>query len=120
MDSSIELPDKLKQNETPRKSVKLKDLLIQKVDFLKMDIEGAEYEVIKDCKENLKNVSNLFLEYHGKFSDNHKLIEIFQIIESAGFKFYIKEAASLYPTPFFRKATTYPYDVQLNIFAFRD
>jgi FkbM family methyltransferase len=102
------------------KCTRLKRILEEPVDILKMDIEGAEYEVIKDCQENLKNVSNLFLEYHGKFSDNHKLIEIFQIIESAGFKFYVKEAANLYPTPFFRKATTYPYDVQLNIFAFRD
>lgn len=121
-----DLGGKIKDSKTKGENIslikctRLKTLLDEPIDFLKLDIEGAEYEVIKDCKENLKNVSNLFIEYHGKFSDGYKLIELFQIIKSAGYQFYIKEAANLHLTPFSRRSTDYPYDVQLNIFAFRD
>jgi FkbM family methyltransferase len=41
----------------------LKD--IKKVDFLKMDIEGAEYEVIESCsKKTFNKIHKLVLEYH--------------------------------------------------------
>ena len=36
------------------KASRLKDLLDRKVDFLKMDIEGAEYAVLKDIEEKLR------------------------------------------------------------------
>jgi FkbM family methyltransferase len=100
-------------------TIRLKDLLIEKIDLLKIDIEGAEYEVIKDCKDDLHCISNLFIEYHGKFSDGGNLIELLNIINNAGFGFYIKEAADIYPNPFVRTRENYPYEVQLNIFAFR-
>lgn len=118
--SKISLNDNQKGNTKSIKSVRLNDMLNENIDLLKIDIEGAEFEVIKDCKENLKNVSNLFLEYHGRFQDGPTLLALFQIIESAGFKFYIKEAANLFPTPFYRQPSDYPYEVQLNIFAFRN
>lgn len=45
---------------------KLSGILNQKVDLLKMDIEGAEHLVMKDLIENnkLSNVRNLLIEYH--------------------------------------------------------
>ena len=36
----------------------------RKIDLLKIDIEGAEIEVIKDCADNLDKVCNIFIEYH--------------------------------------------------------
>ncbi len=33
--------------------VRLKDLLNEEIDFLKIDIEGAEHAVLKDCSDNL-------------------------------------------------------------------
>lgn len=101
------------------KTIRLKDLLLEKIDLLKIDIEGAEYDVLLDCKDNLSLVSNLFIEYHGKFSEGSKLIEILSILNLNRFDFYIKEAADIYPTPFVRTRENYPYEVQLNIFAFK-
>jgi len=101
------------------KSVRLKDILIEKIDLLKIDIEGAEYEVIKDCKDSLHFISNLFIEYHGKFTDGSKLPELLDILNISGFGYYIKEAADIYPNPFVRNRQNYPYEIQLNIFAFR-
>jgi FkbM family methyltransferase len=47
-------------------SVRLKYFLEKEdlVDMLKMDIEGAEVEVLKDCSGTLNRVGNLFIEYH--------------------------------------------------------
>ncbi len=100
------------------KAVKLKDFLNRQVDFLKIDIEGAEYEVMKDIDENLKNVNHLFVEYHGTFNQNKELNEIFEIITRNEFKYYIQQAANKHPTPFIPSYTA-DYDVQLNIFCFR-
>lgn len=101
------------------KAVRLKDYLTQKVDFLKIDIEGAEYKVIKDISNTLSDVRNMFVEYHGSFQQNNELLEMFDIILKAGFKFYIKEAAQVHEQPFLRKKTEQDYDLQLNIFCFR-
>ena len=100
------------------KAVRLKTLLERKVDFLKIDIEGAEYEVMKDIDENLKNVHHLFVEYHGTFYQNKELNEIFEIIIKNGFRYYIQQAAEKHPTPFIPSYTV-DYDIQLNIFCFR-
>lgn len=103
------------------KATRLKDYLTSSVDFLKIDIEGAEYEVLKDITSELHYVKNMFLEYHGTFSQNNELAEMIEIVRNAGFNFYIKEAASIYETPFSReKNPNTNYDVQLNIFCFRN
>jgi FkbM family methyltransferase len=108
------------KNTVKVKALRLKDFLQQKVDFLKIDIEGAEYQVIKDISEDLKNVNCMFLEYHGTYRQNQELIEILDIIHKSGFSFYIKEAASVYDRPFMKeKNGDWNYDVQLNIFCHR-
>ena len=98
---------------------RLKNFLIRPIDFLKIDIEGAEFNVLKDIKDELHWVSNLFLEYHGNFNQNNELCEMLNLINQAGMKFYIKEAAPIFPTPFNRTKGIHPYEVQLNIFCFR-
>lgn len=102
------------------KAVRLKDFMIRKIDFLKIDIEGAEYEVLEDIADKLHFVRSMFVEYHGTFSQNGQLIRLLEIIRVAGFSFYIKEAANLLPHPFKRrKDTPHEWDVQLNIFCIR-
>jgi FkbM family methyltransferase len=103
------------------KASRLKDFLNKRIDFLKMDIEGAEYLVLKDINEKLMNVENLFLEYHGNFNQTNQLTEILNILNASGFRFYIKEATCVYHHPFIHtKNSDIPYDVQLNIFCFRN
>jgi FkbM family methyltransferase len=103
------------------KAIRLKNVIRQKIDFLKIDIEGAEYKVLFDLQEKLYLVDNLFLEYHGNFDQNGELTEILSILANNGFSYYIKEAAPVYKTPFYRtEMNLYPYDIQLNIFCFRN
>ncbi|MFZ9331972.1 MAG: FkbM family methyltransferase [Chitinophagaceae bacterium] len=108
------------QSSIKLKAIRLSELLVKEIDFLKIDIEGAEYEVISDCRNKLQFVNNLFVEYHSTFEDQNKLIEILKILNESGFEFYIKEANNVYPTPFTKKKINTPFDIQLNIFAFRN
>ena len=64
MASKIDESNNTAHNENQKtKSVRLKDLLTEKIDFLKIDIEGAEYEVLVDCESKLSFVENLFIEF---------------------------------------------------------
>jgi FkbM family methyltransferase len=118
MSSRIDTDDSTKT--VPVKAVRLKDYLIRQVDFLKIDIEGAEYRVLNDVAENLHFVNNLFLEYHGTFNQGKELAEMIGLIVEKGFSYYIKEATSIYDSPFLiSKKNEIIYDVQLNIFCFR-
>lgn len=74
-------------------SIRLKRMLQNEnriIDFLKIDIEGAEYAVLKDCEEELRKVKNLFIEVHFSKSSTNKLTSIFQILEKQGFSYFIQ------------------------------
>jgi FkbM family methyltransferase len=73
--------DNTENTETQKiKAVRLKDFIKDnEVDFLKIDIEGSEFEVIKDCEEILGNVKNIFLEYHSYTSKEQEIDEILLI-----------------------------------------
>jgi FkbM family methyltransferase len=99
-------------------SIRLRDYLEAKIDFLKIDIEGAEYEVLKDCKDLLVNVSNLFIEYHVLPDEIQTLHEILGWVSVAGFRYYIREAWNNMSYPFLKTCNDY-YQMQLNIFCYR-
>jgi FkbM family methyltransferase len=90
------------------------------IDFLKIDIEGAEMRVIEDCRANLIRVKNMFLEYHGKVEDTARLTEILALLHESGFKVYIRNAADLLQHPFIEKRSGSLYDVQLNLFCYKE
>ena len=98
-------------------TTRLNKILEKKVDFLKIDIEGAETAVLKDCAKNLGNVKDLFVEYHSSVDKKQALPKILSIITKAGMRYYIKEASSR-KHPFVEKATS-GFDLQVNIFAYR-
>ena len=109
-----------KQQLTKVAAVRLADVLSKdKIDFLKIDIEGAEDVVIHDCAPHLHNVKNLFLEYHGTASETGKLSSILDLLGKNGFKTYIKMAADDLDYPFEKKHTGNSFDVQLNLFCYR-
>ncbi|WP_242928885.1 FkbM family methyltransferase [Pontibacter vulgaris] len=109
------------ENQVNIKSIKLSSILKEekRVDFLKIDIEGAEYEVLKECYESLSNVDRIFVEYHSNPSNEQKLDEILFFLRKSGFRVYIKEAWENMKHPFDKNGNLY-YDLQLNIFGYRD
>ena len=100
------------------KTIKLDSLLDRHVDFLKIDIEGAETDVIMQSKELIaKNVSKLFFEWHSLANTPQRLGEILSFFEKHGFRYHIKEALNR-PTPFFYTPKG-RMDSQLDIFLWK-
>jgi FkbM family methyltransferase len=86
------------------------------IDFLKMDIEGAEFEVLTHCANSLQRVTHLFLEYHGYTSKPEELSTLLSILASLGFTYYIRNAADTIAFPYDHSEEEKVYNVQLNIF----
>lgn len=99
-------------------TVRLRDFLDRRVDFLKLDIEGAETEVLRDCEEQLVNVGALFVEYHSFDNQPQTLHVITDVLTRAGFRLHIQAPMSA-PQPFIKCNPEMGMDMQLNIFAFR-
>jgi FkbM family methyltransferase len=101
----------------PVKSVRLRDRLAgeERVDFLKIDIEGAEVDVLLDCEDVLRNVRRLFIEFHGDKQQPQRLSILLALLERTGFRYAIQSA---HPkrSPFVTPAAPGPFDLQLNIF----
>lgn len=77
------------------KTVRLSDF-VKKVhpDLLKIDIEGAEFEVLKDMQSSgaLKYVKSFVIEYHHLIGNGASLSEFLGILENAGFVCYLDAA----------------------------
>ncbi len=61
--TNIEYASKFEDIEVDTLDNILKELRVSKVDFIKMDIEGAEIEALKGMKETLQNNDYIFIQY---------------------------------------------------------
>lgn len=100
-------------------TIRLRNYLSQPIDFLKMDIEGAELRVLKDCCDQLKNVKRLFVEYHSFENSEQKLDELLSVLKQAGFRIFCDQPIKV-RQPFFELSPYLGMDLQLNIYAFRE
>ena len=112
-----------KGNKIKVDSVRLKDLVEQeksKIDFLKMDIEGAETAVMFDLGDSITRVKNIFIEYHSIVKEDQTLDKILGLLSEYGFRYFIN---SVYEKQVpFRNKINYKnqeMDLQLNIFAYQ-
>lgn len=80
------------------KTTLLSDYIDQKVDFLKMDIEGAETFVFEDLKnkDKLKYINEMIIEYHHTLKENG-LSKLLKALEDNNFVYQI---SSNLKTPF--------------------
>lgn len=65
-------------------TVKLSTYLDEPIDILKLDVEGAETEVLKECRDKLGNVKHIFVEFHA--TRLHRPEELVTILLNSGFK----------------------------------
>ncbi|MFC0184621.1 FkbM family methyltransferase [Pseudarcicella hirudinis] len=98
-------------------SVRLKNLLDKEshIDMLKMDIEGAETEVIRDCKDSLAHIQNIFIEYHSFPDQAQHLGEILDILTRSGFRYFVDSPQTTHTPLTNRKLYNGGMDLQLNI-----
>lgn len=109
-------------NQTPTKikSVRLRDLLNQPIAMLKIDIEGAEYNVLLDCEDKLHNVQHVFLEYHSFFNEEQHLEDVLLIFKRQGFRYHLRESFSRRKPFVDKRLVCEKYDMAINVFAYRD
>src|ERR1700741_4710485 len=69
----------------------MRDWLNEPIDLLKLDIEGAEFDVLKDCDDRLSIVKCLFVEYHSFASQRQRLPELFAMLRDAGFRVHVQK-----------------------------
>lgn len=110
------------KNRVKVDSVSLNELIEneERIDMLKIDIEGAETDVIKNCGESLHKVDNIFIEYHSFLKQPQDPDEILNILKENNFRYFIQQPADRNSPLINRINKNYPeMDLQLNIFAYK-
>jgi len=96
-------------------AVLLSDYIEDEVDFLKMDIEGAELGVIQQLAESgkLRSIKQMAVEYHHHLHPaEDRLSDFFGVLENAGFGCQMQ-------TRFFRRPFSGPRFQDILIYAYR-
>ena len=109
-------------NQEPKliEAVPLLDYLTDDVDFLKIDIEGAEDTVLRYCGEHLKKAKHIFFEYHNNVKSKQTLHELLALVESLGFHYYIKESATRRRPFVDNKLICESFDMAINVFCYKE
>lgn len=100
-------------------AVNMGNLLNEPVDFLKLDVEGSELEILKSCRGKLRMVEKAFIEYHSRSDMPQELNYLLTILSESGFRYYIAAPSVFSPEPFKKIKTYNGIDMVLNIFCVR-
>jgi FkbM family methyltransferase len=99
-------------------AMRLRNLLDQPVELLKLDVEGAELPVLVDCADRLANVARLFVEYHAPVDQPQRLHELLAVLAGAGFRYQLKESYAA-ARPFVVRPDLLGMEYQADIYAYR-
>lgn len=75
----------------PVTAVRLRDYLDEPVDFMKLNIEGAEWDVLADCDDRLKHVREMVIEYHHLPHLPRTLHRILDLLDRRGFDYLLND-----------------------------
>jgi FkbM family methyltransferase len=67
----------------------LSDYLETKIDLLKMNIEGAEMDVLAACGKKLRQVKEMIIEFHSFTGHPQRLDELLKTLRDQGFRYCI-------------------------------
>lgn len=98
--------------------ITLPEIISEEVDFLKIDIEGAEVEILDQLDNCLDNVRNIFIEYHSFIHKVQNLDKLLAIFSAKGFRYYIQSEYNI-RGPLIKRFVSMNQDLQLCIWATR-
>ena len=99
-------------------AVRFRDLLDEPADFVKLDIEGGEHEVLPDAHDRLDRVDAMFIEYHSFHRREQPLADILALLRDAGFRVHI-HGEGVAARPFVERVDIHGMDNQLDLFCYR-
>jgi FkbM family methyltransferase len=113
------------ENTVSVKTVDIREILSAHpvIDFLKMDIEGAERCVLPAATGMLSRVNHIFVEYHSVVGEDQQLDTVIETLAGAGYRLAVQSLNT--PTsPFVLSSSAQTqsrtFDVQLNIWGRRE
>jgi len=89
MPESAPIPNGWTRHHVP--CVRLSEYLTQPVDFLKVNIEGAEWEALADSGDRLQMVNEMVVEYHHLPMLPRTLHKILDLLDRQGFEYLIND-----------------------------
>ncbi len=99
-------------------SVPLSEYLDGPIDFLKLDIEGAEADVLLEAAEKLPNVAWLFCEVHlGGGAGSERLAQILTLLEAADFDVQVAKSHNYQTTSRHRPFTHFDGAASMIVWA---
>lgn len=101
-------------------SIDLKQFLNISIDLLKIDIEGAEATVLADISDSLKNVKNIFVEYHSLINHDQDLGKILSVLRKNGFRYYLEPGGIISEQPFISRKEKNGFDNLINIWGYKN
>jgi FkbM family methyltransferase len=87
-----------------------------RLDMLKLDIEGAETDVLEEAEDALQRVENIFVEYHSVAGRRQQLGQLLLLLQRHGFRYYLESPAQRM-RPFRGVSVDRGIDAQCDIFA---
>ncbi len=89
------------------------------IDFFKMDVEGAERNIIPAMRDDLNRIEKIFIEYHSETCRPQCLPEILMILKEAGFRVYL-HSEFVSRQPYVKCVENTGFDLQIEIFGIRN
>lgn len=70
--------------ETRQLTSVLNERQINKIDLLKIDVEGGETAIIRDISPHLNDIETIILEFHTQMLNEEDVRDVFEILKSKG------------------------------------
>ena len=102
------------------RSVRLSRYLQETTDLLKLDIEGAEAEVLKEIVGQLHLVRQIFVEIHSTPTNEQTLAVVFTILENSGFRCYLQTGFGAKRPLSESEVSPGGFDMLVNVFGVRE
>lgn len=100
------------------RTVRLSSFLDRQVDLLKLDVEGAEMEVIREIEPALQSVRRIFVEAHSFRGERQDYGELIHLLQDNGFRCNVEVASSQWDGLHLLQGST-DMDLNLNIYGTR-
>ena len=97
----------------------LSNYIDKPVDLLKLDIEGAEWDVLGEIENKLHFVDRLFVEYHSFENKPQELSELLGLLQRHGFRYHLSSEYEV-ASPFMGFKRSLSQDLQVNIWAVKE